>query len=194
MSETRYTDIDKAEPGTVEAVEQEFEVELAGLNENEQAQVHEALTDAQFGDSLDEVDIHEEIQNAQAAEELRDGAEAERVEQAKAADAGDVSGAKEHAMGAREMVDTAVQEHGGQLDVAAHEMAHEVQALTDAEAQLETAETFEDAAVDYGAAGQEDAADSSDDFADDAYDAADSNVEQADAGGTYGDQSIHTDV
>ncbi|MFK7912280.1 MAG: hypothetical protein AB8B93_00070 [Pseudomonadales bacterium] len=194
MSETRYTDADKAEPGTVEAVEQEFEVELAGLNENEQDQVHEALTEAEFGDSLEDVNIHDEIHNAEVAEELRDTAESERVEQARDADAGDVEGAKEHAMGAEAMLNDAVNEHGGQLETAAHEATHEVQALSDAQEQLETAETFEEAAVDYSVEGQDQAAEGSEDFADDAYDAADNNVEQADAGGTYGDQSIHTDV
>ena len=194
MSETRYTDADQAEPGTVEAVEQAYEVELAGLNENEQAQVHEALSDAEFGDALDEVDVHDEIHNAQAAEDLRGEAESERMEQARDADAGDVEGAKEHAMDAQAMLSDAVSEHGGQLDTAVHEATHDVQALSDAQEQLETAETFEDAAIDHSVEGQDQAADSSDAVAEDAYDAADSNVDEADAGGTYGDQSIHTDV
>ena len=194
MSETRYTDADQAEPGTVEAVEQAYEVELAGLNENEQAQVHEALSDAEFGDALDEVDVHDEIHNAQAAEDLRGEAESERMEQARDADAGDVEGAKEHAMDAQAMLRDAVSEHGGQLDTAVHEATHDVQALSDAQEQLETAETFEDAAIDHSVEGQDQAADSSDAVAEDAYDAADSNVDEADAGGTYGDQSIHTDV
>lgn len=194
MSEPRYNDADTAEPGTVEAVEQQYEVELAGLNDNEQNQVHEALTEAQFNDGLDDVNIQDEVQDAQLAEEQRELAEDFRVDQAKAAEAGDIAGAKEFAQGAEVHINNANQEHGADLDTAAHEVTHQVQTLSDAQAQQDTAETFEAAADDYSDPGQEQAAQTSLDVADDAYNAAEDNVDQADLGGSYGDQSVNPDA
>lgn len=192
MSETRYTDDERAEPGTAEALEQEFEVELAGLNENELEQVQQALGEAEFNGELDQVDMDQQILDAQFAEGDRQEAEVAQREQAREADEGDVSTARERA----EEVQANLSEasgHGAALDRATEENAHDVQVLTDAESQQDSAEYFGDAAIDFAEVGSEDSADAAATDAADAADAADDNVDEGDQDGVYGDQSIYTD-
>ncbi|MEQ8860909.1 MAG: hypothetical protein RIC56_19865 [Pseudomonadales bacterium] len=192
MSETRYTDDDKSEPGTAEAVEEEFEVELAGLNDSELGQVRDALTEAEFNGELGQLEIDETIQQAQFAEEDRAEAELAQREQAKEADAGDFEAARERAEEVRDNLQDA-SGHGASLEKASAENANDVQVLTEAEFQQDTAEYFGDAAVDYAEDGSEDSADASADDAADAADIADEQADQGDQDGTYGDQSIYTD-
>ena len=77
MAEVRYDDEDR-----VEALEETYEVELAGLNENESRQVHDALTEAEFSGELGQVDMDDTILSAQVAEDNREDAELAQREQA----------------------------------------------------------------------------------------------------------------
>lgn len=193
MSEPRYTDIDQPEAGTAEAVEVEYEVELAGLNENEVSQVKEALSEAEFDGSLDEVDVDSEIAEAQFAEEDRAEAEDLREEQVEAADAGDYETAREKAEAVQSELKESSEEHGGDLDSAIDSNAHDVEVLSEAEYQQETAEAFEADAEDYA----EDGSDAADSVMDDAQDSAeqadDYAADSTDYNDTGGDASIYTD-
>lgn len=194
MSETRYTDLDENELNTVEAVEAEFEVELAGLNDNEAAQVKEALSEAEFGNELDSLDVENEIEQAQFAEEDRAQAEELREDQVEAADAGDYETARERAEQVQEELRDSSEEHGGDLDTAINENAHDVEVLSEADYQQEVAEDFDAEAVEYAELDSPEAADGT---ADDAYDAAEMADDAADNSTDYsdtgGDQSIYTD-
>lgn len=189
MAESRLTDIDRPEPGTAEAVEAEYEVELAGLNDNEAAQVKEAISEAQFNDELDQLDVSEEVLEAQFAEEARAEAETLREQQVEAADAGNYEAARERAEQVRDELRESSEEHGGQLDTALAENAHDVEVLNEADFQQENAEFFEDAAVDLP--GGDGALDDAGDAQDAADDAADDSTDFDDTGG---DSSIYTDV
>lgn len=191
MAETRYTDIDQAEPGTAEAVEQAYEVEIAGLNESEAAQVKEALSEAEFQGELDQVDVDAEIMNAQFAEENREEAELAQREQAEAADAGDYATASEKAEEVQDNLKEA-DAQGASLDEAMQENDADVEVLDAAETQQENAEYFAEASLEDADVYDADA-DTLDDHAVDAADQADAYAEQGDQGGVYGDQSIHTD-
>ncbi|MEO0421060.1 MAG: hypothetical protein AAF184_01910 [Pseudomonadota bacterium] len=192
MAESRYTDIDRPEPGTAEAVEAEYEVELAGLNEHETAQVKEAISEAQFNDELDQLDVSEEVQQAQFAEEARAEAETLREQQVEAADAGNYDAARERAEQVRDELRESSEEHGGQLDTALAENAHDVEVLNEADFQQENAEFFEDAVVDMPSGeGADGALDDAWDAQDAADDAADDSTDFEDTGG---DSSIYTDV
>ena len=192
MAESRYTDVDRPESGTAEAVEAEYEVELAGLDDNEAAQVKEAISEAEFNNELDQLDVDAEIQQAQFAEDDRADAESLREQQVEAADAGDYDTARERAEQVREELRESSDEHGGQLDSALAENAHDVEVLNEADFQQENAEVFEDAAVDLAGTDGADAAmddawhadEAADDIADDSTDFAD----------TGGDSSIYTDA
>lgn len=193
MSEPRYTDIDDATPGTTEAVEVEYEVELAGLNENELAQVKEALSEAEFDGSLDELDVENEIAEAQNAEEDRADAEDLREEQVEAADAGDYETAREKAEEVQLELRESSQDHGGDLDTAIDSNAHDIEVLSEADHQQETAEAFEADADDYAEQSDE-GAESSMDTAMDAADSADAYAQDStDFNDTAGDASIYTD-
>ena len=192
MAETRFDDEDTAEPGTVEAVEQEFEVDLAGLNENETEQVHEALTEAEFAGELDQVEIDEVIADAQQAEDNREEAEIVQRDQVEAREAGDYEGALDSARDVQENLNEA-NNQGADLDNAVQENAHDVEVLSEADFQQENAEDFTEASVDYAEAGSEDGADAAGDDAINAADSADAYADQSDADGGYGDQTIYTD-
>ncbi len=191
MAETRYTDADQAEPGTAEAVEQAYEVELAGLNESETAQVREALSEAEFLGELDHIDVDAEIQNAQFAEEHREDAELAQREQAEAADAGDYGAASEKAEEVQDNLQEA-SEQGADLDEAIQENNADVEVLDAAEFQQDNAEYFAEASLD-DADVYDAETDMMDDHAVDAAEQADDYAAQGDQGGVYGDQSIHTD-
>ncbi|MEM9383508.1 MAG: hypothetical protein AAGA68_00475 [Pseudomonadota bacterium] len=192
MAELRFTDIDRPEPGTAEAVEAEYEVELAGLNDNESAQVKEAISEAEFNNELDQLDVSEELQQAQFAEEDRAAAETLREEQVEAADVGNYDAARERAEQVREELRESSDEHGGQLDAALAENAHDVEVLSEADFQQENAEFFENAVVDMPSAeGVDGAVDDAWDAQDAADDAAADSTDFADTGG---DSSIYTDV
>lgn len=194
MSETRYTDLDDQEPDTAEAVEAMYEVELAGLNENEAAQVKEALSEAEFDNELDSLDVENEIEQAQFAEEDRAQAEELREEQVEAADAGDYETARERAEEVQQELRDSSEEHGGDLDNAINENAHDVEVLSEADYQQEVAEDMGEDAYDYA---ELESAEGYDESMDDAYDAADNADSQAaestDYSDTGGDQSIYTD-
>ncbi|MCR9279374.1 MAG: hypothetical protein NXH85_15565 [Pseudomonadaceae bacterium] len=194
MSETRYTDREEFEPETVEAVEAEYEVEMAGLNDNEAAQVKEALSEAEFNNELDSLDVENEIEQAQFAEEDRAQAEELREEQVEAADAGDYDTARERAEQVEQELRDSSEEHGGDLDNAISENAHDVEVLSEADYQQEVAEDMGEDAYDYA---ELESAEGYDESMDDAYDAADNADSQAaestDYSDTGGDQSIYTD-
>lgn len=193
MAETRYTDQDQAESNTTEEVMAEYEVELASLNDSELAQVKEALSEAEFNDEIDQIDVEAEITSAQFAEEDRAEAEVVQHEQAHAADAGDIEGAREKAEEVQENLNEA-SAHGASLNEAQQENDADVEVLTEAEFQADTAEYFEADSADSLEDGEYDAdTDAAQDHADDAADSAVDYTEQGDQGGTYGDQSIYTD-
>ena len=193
MAETRYTDSDKPEPGTAEAVEAEFEVELAGLNDSEAAQVTDAISEAEFAGELAEFDVDAEIQNAQVAEEHREEAEQAQRDQAEAVDAGDYGAARENAEQVQENLAEA-EAQGASLDEATQDNDADVEVLEAAEYQQDTAEEFADASLDSVEDGVYEAdSDMMDDYAADAADQADDYAQQGDQDGYYGDQSIHTD-
>ncbi|MEM1436979.1 MAG: hypothetical protein AAGG11_23225 [Pseudomonadota bacterium] len=194
MAETRYTDAERPEPGTAEAVEAEFEVELAGLNDNETAQVREAISEAEFNNELDQLDVDAEIQQAQFAETDRAEAEELREDQVEAADRGDYETARDRAEDAQHELRDAAETHGGNLDTALSENARDVEVLSEAEFQQEAAESFEADAIDYAELDSDEGADASLDDAYDAADAADDAAQDStDFADTGGDHSIYTD-
>ncbi|MCP5180588.1 MAG: hypothetical protein R3E84_02130 [Pseudomonadales bacterium] len=189
MAEVRYDDEDR-----VEALEETYEVELAGLNENESRQVHDALTEAEFSGELGQVDMDDTILSAQVAEDNREDAELAQREQAQAADRGDFETAREKAEEVGDnLADASAQ--GAKLSEAVQENDHDVLVLEEAEFQAESAEAFADGAVVFADAETDSdlAAHEAIHDAQDAADTADDYLEQGDQGGTYGDQSIHTD-
>lgn len=194
MSETRYTDEDEFEPETIEQVEARYEVEMAGLNDNEAAQVKEALSEAEFNNELDTLDIENEIEQAQFAEEDRAQAEDIREDQVNAADAGDYETARERAEEVQQELRDSSEEHGGDLDNAISENTHDIEVLSEADYQQEVAEDMAEDAYDYA---ELESAEGYDESMDDAYDAADNADSQAaestDYSDTGGDQSIYTD-
>ncbi len=193
MSETRYSDIDKPEPGTAEAVEAEYEVELAGLNDSEAAQVTEAISEAEFAGELEDLDVEAEIQDAQFAEEHREEAEAAQRDQAEAADAGDYTAAREDAETVQDNLAEA-EGHGASLDAATQENDADVEVLAEAEYQQDVAEEFSEASLESVEDGVYEAdSDMMDDYAADAAEQADDYAAQGDQDGYYGNQSIHTD-
>ena len=193
MAETRYTDVDQPEPGTAEAVEAQFEVEMAGLNESEAAQVKEAISEAEFNNELDSIDVEAEIMNAEFAEEHREEAEDAQRDQAEAADAGDYGAARENADAVQDNLAEA-REDGASLDEATQENNADVEVLEAAEFEQDNAEYFADASLEQAEDGVYDAdTDMMDDYAADAADQADDYAQQGDQDGYYGDQSIHTD-
>ena len=180
MAETRYTDADKPEPGTAEAVEAQFEVELAGLNDSEAAQVTDAISEAEFMGQLDELEVDAEIQNAQVAEEHREEAEDAQRDQAEAVDAGDYGSAREDAAEVQENLAEA-EAQGASLDEATQENDADVEVLEAAEYQQETAEEFAEASLDSVDDGVYEAdSDMMDDYAADAADQADDYAQQGD--------------
>ena len=192
MAESRFEDT--PEPGTAEAVEAQFEVELASLNESEVAQVKEAISEAEFNEELDDVDVEGEIMDAQFAEEHREEAEFAQRDQAEAVDQGDYDAARESAESVQENLGEAQQE-GANLDEAIQENNADVEHLQAADDAQDTAEYFmeesgDDAPDDVYEAAIEDGMH---DYAADAADQADDYASSADQDGYYGDQSIHTD-
>ena len=193
MAETRYTEQDQADTNLTEDVLEEYEVELAALNDSEMAQVKEAISEAEFNNEIDQIDVEAEISNAQFAEEDRAEAQDAQREQAQAADNGDVEGAREKAEEVQANLNEA-SEHGASLDEAQQENDVDVEVLTEAEFQADTADYFEAESAESLEDGEYDAdTDAAADHADDAADSAVDYTEQADQGGTYGDQSIYTD-
>jgi hypothetical protein len=193
MAETRYTEQDQAESNTADEVIAEYEVELASLNDSEMAQVKDALSEAEFNNEIDQINVEAEISNAQFAEEDRAEAQDAQREQAQAADNGDVEDAREKAEEVQANLNEA-SEHGASLNEAQQENDVDVEVLTEAEFQADTAEYFEADSAESLDDGEYDAdTDAAADHADDAADNAVDYTEQADQGGTYGDQSIYTD-
>ena len=162
-------------------------VRIASLSDEGQAQVLEALTEAQGAGEITEETFQETVSNAEYADESRENVEVAREAQAEAADSGDYAKAQDYANQAEYELREVDHLGGSEAEAEVIEAQQDQVELAGAQDNLDAAhDNAEFAASDRGTEGQRDAA------AESAAEYAQTSTElgnQADAGGVYGDQS-----
>lgn len=125
-------------PSTLDQMPEGFRVELAGLSQEGQDQVIEAITAAQDSGTLDDAAVHDALDQAAQADLHRANVEDLHQQQADAADAGDYAKAADLAQQAEYQLKE-VEDHGGDADDALVRADADVTHLESAQANADTA-------------------------------------------------------
>ena len=171
---------------------QEFQVELAGLSDAEQANVVHALQDAADTGVLADLNLDHTVLEAQSAEASRAEAQAHQDAQARAADAGDWETARNEAQQAEYAMQD-VRDHGGNVaDAEVNQTQSDVANLDNANWQQQIADDNATTAQAYAAEGD---ADHTAQYADVAAAHAETAADYGSAGsagGAYADHTVDT--
>lgn len=128
------------DPAAVATLPETFSVEIANLSLEGQAQVIEAINQAQASGTLDDVQAGQSLAAAQSADDHRDTVADLQRQEAAAVAAGDHAAATQHAQDIvyqLKEIDSAGGAADGQLVQAEQDLSHQQQGLADAQAAHE---------------------------------------------------------
>lgn len=169
---------------------EDFRVEIAGLSDEAQAQVLEAVQAAADENALDDFDTDKAMSDAVVADEARQEGETARQEQAEAVEDGDFEKGRDLA-DQNEWAMKEVEDHGGEAEEQIIQAEADQESLDEAQDERDTANENADWANSLEEAGQDGSvyAESAGVHAGNSAEAAD----DGDQGGTYGAHDHESD-